>query len=116
MGIAGIAGIVTLLIVTLFSVKALAKNYNSAPGKLLVAVVDAPPFYIKTPDGRWEGLSIELWHGVAQKLGVQYELREYKSFGEIVAAVENKEVDVITAMPVTKRTEILMDFSNPFLR
>ena len=60
MGIAGIAVIVTLLIVTLFSVKALAQNDNTAPSKLLVAVVDAPPFYIKTPDRHWEDLSIEL--------------------------------------------------------
>ena len=51
-----------------------------------------------------------------QELGVQYDLREYRSHGEIVAAVEKNEVDVITVLAVTKRLEMLMDFSQPFLR
>jgi ABC-type amino acid transport substrate-binding protein len=110
-----IVGIVTLLIVTLSSVKALSKDDNSAPDKLLVAVVDAPPFYMKTPDGRWEGLSIELWQAVAQELGVEFELREY-SFEQLRNAVTKDKVDVIPAVAVTEEREIIMDLSHPFLR
>ena len=113
--IAKIVGIVTLLLVTLFSVKALAQDDKSAPDKLLVGVVDAPPFYIKTSDGRWEGLSIELWQAVAQELGVEFELREY-SFEEELNAVTRGEVDVILALAVTEKYEISMDLSHPFLR
>jgi ABC-type amino acid transport substrate-binding protein len=115
MVIAKIAGIVTLLIVTLFSVKALAQDDNTAQGKLLVGVVDAPPFYIKTPDGRWEGLSIELWQAVAQELGVKFELREY-SFEQMRDVVTKGKVDVIPAVAVTEQREIIMDLSHPFLR
>jgi ABC-type amino acid transport substrate-binding protein len=115
MVIVRVLGIVSLLIVTLFSVKALAQNDNTAPGKLLVAVVDAPPFYIKAPDGRWEGLSIELWQAVAQELGVKYELREY-SFEQVRDAVTRDKVDVIPALAVTEQREIIMDLSHPFLR
>ena len=115
MVIAKIAAIVTLLIVTLFSVKALAQDDNSAPDKLLVATVDAPPFYIKTPDGRWEGLSIELWQAVAQELGVKYELREY-TFEQARDAVIRDKVDVIPALAVTEQREIIMDLSHPYLR
>ncbi|NIQ88829.1 MAG: transporter substrate-binding domain-containing protein [Deltaproteobacteria bacterium] len=115
MGIAGIAVIVTLLIVTLFSVKALAQNDNTAPSKLLVAVVDAPPFYIKTPDGRWEGLSIELWQAIAQELNVEFELREH-NFENVHDAIKRGDVDIILAIAGTEQREIIMDLSHPFLR
>ena len=116
MVIARVLGIVTLWIFTLLPINALAQDDRAATDKLLVGTIFAPPVSMKLADGQWDGLSIELWHRVAQKLGVQYELREYSSIGEILAAVENRELDVITAMPVTKHREMLMDFSNPFLR
>ena len=115
MVIVRVLGIVTLLIVTLLSVNALAQEDSGASGKLLVAVVDAPPFYMKTTDGNWEGLSIELWQAVAQELGVEFELREY-SFEQMRDAVTKGEVDVIPAVAVTEQREISMDLSHPFLR
>ena len=115
MVIAKIAGIVMLLIVTLLSVKALAQDDKAVPDKLLVGVADAPPFYIKTADGRWEGLSIELWQAIAQELGVKFELREY-SFEQLLDAVTRGEVDVIPALAATEQREISMDLSLPFLR
>lgn len=115
MVIVKVLGIITLLIVTLLSVKALAQDDKAVPDKLLVGVVDAPPFYMKTPDGRWEGLSIELWQAVAQELGVEFELREY-SFEQLRDAVIRGKVDVILALAVTEQREISMDLSHPFLR
>ena len=115
MVIAKIAGIVMLLVVTLLSVNALAQDDNGAPDKLLVAVVDAPPFYMKTPDGRWEGLSIELWQAIALELSVEFELREY-NLEKLLDAVNRGEVDVIPALAVTEQHEIIMDLSHPFLR
>ena len=115
MVIVRVLGIVTLLIVTLLSVNALAQDDSGASDKLLVGVVDAPPFSMKTTDGSWEGLSIELWQAVAQELGVEFELREY-SFEQVLDAVTRGEVDVILALAVTEQHEIIMDLSHPFLR
>jgi ABC-type amino acid transport substrate-binding protein len=115
MVIAKIAGFVTLLIVILLSVKALAQDDSGAPDKLLVGVVDAPPFAMKTTDGSWEGLSIELWQAIAQELGVEFELREY-SPEQLLDAVTRGEVDVIPALAATEQHEIIMDLSLPFLR
>ncbi|MEE9531065.1 MAG: transporter substrate-binding domain-containing protein, partial [Syntrophobacteria bacterium] len=98
MVIAKIAGIVMLLIVTLLSVTALAQDDNGAPDKLLVGVADAPPFHMKTTDGRWEGLSIELWQAVAQELGVEFELQEFDTLGQELDAIKRGEVDVILAL------------------
>ena len=116
MVIVRVLGIVTLWILTLLPVNALAQEDRAATDKLLVGAIFAPPASMKSADGQWEGLSIELWRRVAQELGVQYDLREYRSHGEIVAAVEKNEVDLTTALVVSKRLEMLMDFSQPFLR
>jgi len=115
MAIVRVLGIVTLLIVTLLPVNALAQDDNAAPDKLLVGVVDAPPFSMKTPDGRWEGLSIELWQAIALELSVEFELREY-NLEKLLDAVNRGEVDVIPALAVTEQHEIIMDLSHPFLR
>ena len=110
-----VLGMVTLLIVALLPVNALAQDDNAAPDKLLVGVEDAPPFSMKTPDGGWEGLSIELWQEVAQELGVEFELREYNS-EQLLDAVNRGEVDVIPALATTEQHEIIMDLSHPYLR
>ena len=80
----------------------------------------APPFTMKTADGRWEGLSIEFWQAIAQELGGEYELIEYNTLGQIVEVVEKGELDVILDYPgrrfhgryhrVACRTEIFLDF------
>ena len=110
-----VLGIVTLWILTLLPVNGLVKDASAAPDKVLVAVVDAPPFAMKTMDGRWEGLSIELWNAIAQQLGVEYELREY-SFEQLLGEVKKGEFDVILALAATERHETIMDLSLPFLR
>jgi polar amino acid transport system substrate-binding protein len=110
-----VLGMVTLLFVALLPVNALAQDDNAAPDKLLVGVEDAPPFSMKTPDGGWEGLSIELWQEVAQELGVEFELREYNS-EQLLDAVNRGEVDVIPALATTEQHEIIMDLSHPYLR
>lgn len=116
MVMARVVGVVILLVVTLLPVSAYSQGGSDVPDKLLVGTIFAPPLSMKAADGQWEGFGIELWRRVAQKLGVEYELREYQSFGEIVAAVEKRELDLTIALAVTKQREILMDFSQPYLR
>jgi polar amino acid transport system substrate-binding protein len=38
--------------------------------KILVGVVEAPPLFMKTADGQWEGLGVDIWKTVAQEMGV----------------------------------------------
>jgi ABC-type amino acid transport substrate-binding protein len=113
--IVGVLAISALWIFTLLAVNATAQDDNAAPGKVLVGVIDAPPFTMKTKDGNWEGLSIELWQAIAQKLGVEFEVREYTP-EQLMDAVNRGEVDVITALAATEEHEVLMDLSLPFLR
>jgi polar amino acid transport system substrate-binding protein len=115
MVIARVLGILALWIFVFSPVNALAQVDSAAPDKVLVGIVDAPPFATKTKDGRWEGLSIELWQAVAQELGVEFELREYNS-EQLLDAVNRGEVDVIPALATTEQHEIIMDLSHPYLR
>jgi len=112
---ARVLGIVTLWILMLSPVNAIAQDDSVAPDKVLVAVADAPPFAMKTTDGSWKGLSIELWQAIAQKLGVEFELREY-SPDQLLDAVKRGEIDVIPSLAATEQHEIMMDLSLPFLR
>ena len=116
MAMTRVVGIVILWVVALLPVSAHSQDGSDVPDKLLVGTIFAPPVSMKSADGQWDGFGIELWRRVAQKLGVQYELREYSRFGEIVAAVEKRELDLTIVLAVTKQREVIMDFSQPYLR
>ncbi len=115
MAIKKVCVIVTLWIVMLLSVNALAHDEKDVPQKLLVGTMVAPPFAMKTADGGWEGLAIELWQAIAKDLGVEYELKEYNNIDQIVAVVEKGELDVFAASAVTAPRETILDFSHSFL-
>ena len=115
MAIKKVCVIVVLWIVMLLPVNALASNEKAVPQKLLVGAMVAPPFAMKTADGRWEGFSIELLKMITQDLGTEYEMVEYNSFAQILEEVEKGKLDVFTALAVTAQRETIMDFSHPFL-
>jgi len=79
-------------------------------------VVVAPPAYIKTTDHRWEGLCVELWQAVAQRMGAPFEFREFSSSEALSDALGKKEIDVIPAVTVLDRFEAVMDFSQSYLK
>jgi ABC-type amino acid transport substrate-binding protein len=110
-----VLGILAFWIFVLSPVNAIAQDASAAPEKVLVGVWDEPPLAMKTKDGRWVGLGIELWQAIAQKLGVEFELREY-SFKKELDAVTRGEVDVIPALAATDEHEIILDLSHPYLR
>jgi polar amino acid transport system substrate-binding protein len=115
MVIARVLAILALWIFVFSPVGASGQGDRAIPNKVVVAVAEVPPFAMKAKDGRWEGLSIELWKAIAQKLGVEFELREY-SPDQLVEAVTKGEVDVIPALAATEQHEMIMDLSLPFLR
>jgi len=84
------------------------------PKKLIVGVKEAPPFAIKTAEGNWTGISVELWRGVAEDLKLTYEWKEM-TLPELLDGLEQGRVDVgIGALTVTAEREEAFDFSHPF--
>jgi hypothetical protein len=43
---------------------------------LIVGTKEAPPFAMKGADGKWTGISIELWQDLAAQLKLDYRFRE----------------------------------------
>jgi len=93
-----------------------SQDDSVAPRKLVVGTIVAPPLYMKTADGQWEGFSIDIWQGVAQHMGVLSEFREYNGLGPLLAAIENGEIDVIPSLPAELRYEVTMDLSQSYYK
>lgn len=81
---------------------------------LLIGTKSAPPFAIKSRDGTWRGIGIELWQQVAQDLDVSYRWQEV-SLAELVDGVAAGRLDgSVAALTITPEREDRVDFSHPF--
>ncbi|WP_107851771.1 transporter substrate-binding domain-containing protein [Oceanimonas marisflavi] len=81
---------------------------------LRVGITQVPPFVMETGDGRWEGISIDLWKDIAAGMEREYEWVPM-SFSELLKAVESGDIDVaVGALTMTADRESRFDFSHPF--
>lgn len=82
--------------------------------KLLVGVMDGPPWSMKDDDGHWTGITVDLWREIAQILDVDYEFKEY-DMEALQSAVEKGAVDLSAAgLAITTERENRFDFSAPY--
>jgi len=83
-------------------------------GVLRVGTTSAPPFALKTEDGKWYGIGVELWRELAAELGMEFQLEE-REFTDLLADVEDGSLDVaVAAITITADRETVIDFSHPF--
>jgi polar amino acid transport system substrate-binding protein len=84
--------------------------------KIVVGTMRVPPFVLRSDDGQWSGLSIDLWKQVAADLRMPYEFREFDyDLGGLLDAVERRQIDAaIAAIPVTQDGEARFDFTHPY--
>jgi len=81
---------------------------------LRVAISEVPPFVMPDVDGRWQGISIDLWQAVAQSLGRPFELVPMP-FQDVLPSLEAGRVDVVVgALTMTAEREARVDFTHPF--
>jgi len=102
---------ITILAIMLSTINA-SSDLNSTI--LKVGTKIAPPFAMKTADGKWEGISIELWREIAKKLHLKYEFKE-RNLKDLLSDVANKKLDLaISALTITAEREKVMDFSHTY--
>jgi len=77
-------------------------------------VVELQPFAMKTVDGHWEGISVDLWREVADRMGVDFELREYGSVEVLTEAFVKGELDLTPMVAMTAEREVFVDFSDAY--
>lgn len=116
MNLTAYKGIIALILITLLPCGVWAKEDNGLPDKVIVGVIDLPPFAIKTAAGQWEGLGIDLWRAAANEMGVKFDLREFHGVEAIAEAIKNKEIDIIPVAAVSPVLERVMDFTNHYYR
>ena len=70
---------------------------------------------MKDAEGKWSGISIDLWAHIADKLGVKYRLVEEPSVQDLIASTDRGDYDIsVAAITITAERERTIDFSQPF--
>ena len=82
---------------------------------LQIGVHDKPPFAMKSEDGSWTGLAVEVWKIVANSAGLSYELVEVP-FEDIREGVVSGKLDAaVGEISVSADDEKVLDFTQPYL-
>ena len=105
-----------LSIITSLPSLASAQDRLALADKLRIGVADYPPYAMKGEDGKWHGLSIELWQALAKELEIDYGIKEFSRLKQAAEALRKGELDVIPTMAVTEKNEIVMDLSHSYHR
>jgi ABC-type amino acid transport substrate-binding protein len=116
MFLANCVGLFAFWLVVLSPVTAPAQTDSAEAGRITVGTLVAPPFMMKTENGQWEGLAIELWQELAKALAVDFEWHEFQTLDEIRSAITRGEIDVMPVMAMTSEYEVVVDFSHPYYR
>ena len=106
--------LLTLLLLSVLSSPETAHGQESQSQRLMIATRHVPPFAIRSEDGAWNGISIDLWREIATDLSLAYEFRETDLKG-MVAGLQNGTYDVaVAALTMTAEREQVIDFAHPF--
>jgi len=103
---------ITLIVILFTNLEASSSDYNNTV--LKVGTKLAPPFAMKDKNGKWEGISIELWDLIAKKVGIKYTLQE-ENLTSLIDKVAKKDLDAgIAALTITPDRERKLDFSHSY--
>lgn len=82
---------------------------------LRVGVYVSPPFVDKVGETAYAGMAIDLWTGIAQRLGVSFQYAEYPTFRDLLSASANGGVDAaITNLTITRDRAEVVAFTQPW--
>ena len=90
-----------------------AKQTKNEVVLLQVGTKQSPPFAIKSADGSWTGISIELWKHLADELNLEFEFQEV-TLPEMLSGLEDGKLDAaVAAISVTSERHDRVDFCHP---
>jgi polar amino acid transport system substrate-binding protein len=85
-----------------------------ASQKLRIGTYLAPPYAIKTSDGKLTGSEVDIGERLAKDMGVTPEIRIY-DWEQLLPALQRGEIDIIVAgLSVTPQRALEVYFSNPY--
>jgi polar amino acid transport system substrate-binding protein len=107
--------LMTAALLLMPAAQATAQEEGTGVHELVVGTKEAPPFAMKDPEGKWSGISIDLWRRVADKLKLQYRFVEMPSVPALLDGVTKGDLDVaVAAITVTQQRAQQVDFSTPY--
>jgi ABC-type amino acid transport substrate-binding protein len=106
--------ILLTLFIFIIPCKIRAQTGTSAEKILVVGTFEAPPFSFKTNEGRWTGISIELWENIVNEIGLKYDYEERTVKGLLDGVTDESLDAVVTALTLTTEREKLFDFTHSF--
>jgi len=96
-------------------VQAAAQENRTGVHELVVGTKEAPPFAMKDAEGKWSGISIDLWRHIADKLKLQYHFVEMPSVPALLDGVTKGDLDAaVAAITVLPERERQVDFTTPY--
>ncbi|HTY40651.1 MAG TPA: transporter substrate-binding domain-containing protein [Thermoanaerobaculia bacterium] len=107
------------LAIGLFALSGIGPAAPAQPARLgdrvwRVGIFEAPPYTMRTADGQWKGLLVDLWAEVASELGLQYRFGE-ASPDTLLDDLAHDRLDVAVApFAATIDRERSVDFSHAF--
>ena len=87
----------------------------SVQRELVIGTKQAPPFAMKSSDGNWSGISIDLWRHIAEQNKWQFRFAEEETVQDLIDGVAGGKFDVaVAALTVTAPRENMLDFTSSF--
>ena len=87
---------------------------NMHEDTLIVGTKESPPFSMKDKEGKWTGISIELWQRIADKLGLKYQFKELPITLMLESVTDGSLDAAVAAFTITSEREKQLDFSHSF--
>jgi glutamine transport system substrate-binding protein len=109
--------LVLLLTAVMIFTSVAAMAQEEKKDKLYVGVDTAfVPFEYKGKDGNYTGFDIDLWKEIANRIGVEYELKPMDFNGLIPGLVTGNLDAALAAIFIKSEREEKIDFSHPYFR
>lgn len=95
--------------------RAQSANQSITEKELVIGTKETPPFVMKRSDGTFYGISIDLWHQIAEKLKLHYRFVERGTVQDLLEGSQEGSLDAaIAAVTATAARERNVDFTQPF--
>ena len=106
--------LVFTVLTTVFLISAI-QLFGLENNTLRVATRETPPFSYKDKDGKWKGISIELWKDIARANDYKFTIQE-TTLEDFLKGIKNNKYDVgVGGITITSDRTKEMTFSQPFI-
>ena len=80
---------------------------------IIATEVNYHPYNFITEDGEFDGLVSDYMELISERLGIEFEVRSYLTFSEVLEAARNREVDVVPGVVAAPERKSYLLFTQP---